>query len=116
MKTKRRYEGYLMIDHRDSPGISPEFAAQNNLPVGVRGGQLFESAIAVCNHCGSDVLLHPDRSRPREWCSRCDSYICDNCGAAAKVGAPHVTYMQSLEDAYEELVKGLIIKKKESNP
>ena len=102
-----------MIDHRDSPGISADFAADNNLPVGVQGGQLFESAIAVCHHCGSDVLLHPDRSRPREWCRKCDAYICDNCGAAAKAGAPHVTYMQQFEDAYEEIARNLYITRKE---
>jgi hypothetical protein len=81
MLSKRSLEGYLMVDHRNSPGITEadlltvpkerrgEFQAQRGL---------FESATIRCCHCGTMVILNPDRSRPRGYCSRCDHYVCDN--------------------------------------
>ena len=51
-----------------------------------------------CNHCGSHVIPNPDRRRSREWCSTCDSYICDWCGMARKeAGYVHRT-IQELDD------------------
>ena len=97
MRTKRAREGYVLIDHRNSPGISREFIARSGIDApAVAGGTAFESAIAVCNHCHSDVILNPDRSRPREWCPRCDSYICDTCAAARRAGAACVTAEEKL--------------------
>ena len=66
-------EGYLMIDHRESPGMPPGH--------GVVAGQLFESAIMGCKHCRAVVVLNPLRTRERARCTRCDGYICDPCAA-----------------------------------
>lgn len=68
MKTKRNLEGYLLIDHRNSPGVSGDHPT----------GSIFESATITCSHCGSVVVLNPNRTRPRHWCGKCDHYICDN--------------------------------------
>ena len=82
MASQRAREGYVQIDHRNSPGISPELVREINLKSGkgfpeVPEGMNFESATRVCCHCGTPVLLNPDRSRPRGYCRRCDAYHCD---------------------------------------
>jgi len=76
--TKRRREGWLMIDNRNGPGVSAEFvqASGTNAPI-VGAGICYESAIITCAHCGGTVILNPDRSRPRGYCQSCDHYVCD---------------------------------------
>jgi hypothetical protein len=67
-------EGYLMIDHRASPGIP-------GTPM--REGSLFEAATLRCSHCGCVQIKRPDRVRPRASCVKCGGgYICDACHAA----------------------------------
>jgi hypothetical protein len=77
MKTKRRQEGHLLIDHRGSPGVSEALTHAAGLP-GSAGKGVFESATVRCSHCHATVILNPDRSRPRGWCASCDGYVCDN--------------------------------------
>lgn len=104
MKTKRSREGCLLIDHRNSPGITPEFIRANNLDApAVGSGVTYESALSVCGHCQADVILNPNRSRERGWCWSCDSYICDNCNAAKAAGAACMPFMRRLERAFERL-------------
>lgn len=106
MRTKRSQEAYLLIDHRNSPGVTPEFMCANKLDVpAVGAGQVFESAMTVCGHCGANVILNPDRSRAREWCWNCDSYLCDGCGGARKAGAACVPVKKKLSDAYDALMR-----------
>ena len=66
MKSKRRQEGYLLIDHRASPGtqLVPE-------------GTIYETPTVTCSHCGAIVILSPTRKRPRHYCAKCDHYVCD---------------------------------------
>lgn len=79
MRSKRRREGYLMIDHRFSPGVDAELIKASGLDAPIVGpGALFESATVRCCHCGTVVILNPDRSRERGHCKRCDHYVCDN--------------------------------------
>lgn len=82
MRSQRSREGFLTIDHTASPGVSADVlrAAGIEGPA-VPGGTLFESATASCSHCTVAVILNPDRSRPRNYCARCDHYICDLCAA-----------------------------------
>lgn len=81
MISKKRHEGYLLIDHRNSPGVSAEFIAQAGLGTPVVGpGQTLEAATISCSHCQGMVILNPLRTRPRNWCYKCDHYICDNPG------------------------------------
>ena len=78
MKTsKRKFEGCVIIDHRESPGLTPE-QVQGHGPV-VGKGELFESATATCVHCQAVVVLNPLRTRPRHYCQKCDDYQCDLC-------------------------------------
>lgn len=60
MRTKRSHEGYLLIDHRATHEGT------------------FESATITCAHCHRIVVLNPQRTRERGYCSRCDHYICDS--------------------------------------
>jgi hypothetical protein len=64
--SQRDLENYLMIDNR------------------ANGGGLMETAVSRCSHCHAQVVLNPDRTRPREYCSKCDKYICDGCAATRK--------------------------------
>lgn len=86
MSSKKRHEGYLMVDHRNSPGVSEELireaiAGGINCPVYSSGpGQLSEVGFVSCSHCGITVVLNPKRTRPRGYCAKCDHYICDNPG------------------------------------
>ena len=76
MLTQRSREGYLLIDHSDSPGVTAEFV-RGLAPV-VGAGQKYESATKTCVHCNGIVILNPDRSRQRGFCRKCNSYVCDN--------------------------------------
>jgi len=78
--SKRRHEGYLMIDHRFSPGLPAGMATAAGLkPEEGRG--LYESATYTCSHCQTIVIIKPDRSRERGYCRKCDHHVCDACEA-----------------------------------
>lgn len=81
-RLKRQKEGYLLIDHKDSPGVPEELiraaiAAGKPAAPAVRSGQTYESATITCCHCNRVVILNPDRKRARGYCAKCDHYVCD---------------------------------------
>lgn len=76
-------EGYLMIDHRASPGLTEEAARQSGLDPRYCGeGKLLEAATLTCSHCRIAVVKNPLRTRERPFCRKCMHYICDFCAAA----------------------------------
>jgi hypothetical protein len=77
---KRSQEGYFMLDHSQVEGFSDAFAVSHGLPPGAGKG-LFEAPTYTCSHCQSVVVMNPKRNRERAYCSGCDHYICDGCGA-----------------------------------
>lgn len=80
MKTsKRKFEGEMIIDHTDSPGITPEQAQGRGPAVGK--GELWRSATYSCVHCQAVVIINPLRTRARGYCQKCDDYQCDACAA-----------------------------------
>jgi hypothetical protein len=79
VRTKRSREGELLIDHRASPGLTAEQVGA--FAPAVPKGEVYESAVSVCAHCQAAVILEPKRTRAREWCAKCDRYICDDCAA-----------------------------------
>lgn len=97
---KHIHEGYIMIDHRASPGFTQEEALMFGYhPDHVKAGQLFETKTNHCNHCGTVVIINPERTRERAKCQPCNMYICDNCGLEMKLpGYVHKTYKQKLND------------------
>lgn len=99
MKSKRLHEGELLIDHRNSPGVSEEFIRASGLDMpAVGAGQTYESATITCAHCQSIVVLNPNRSRERGWCRKCDAYMCDLC-AALKTCRP---FKQLVDEIYDQ--------------
>ncbi len=80
MITQKSKESYLFVDHRASPGLSPEMARRMGYPAGsVSEGKLLEIATLRCCHCRTHNIKNPDRIRPRETCFKCNHYVCDFC-------------------------------------
>jgi hypothetical protein len=102
MKSERSKEGWLMLDHRFSPGL-PEglvHASYPDLPVNAGKG-LFEAPTKSCYHCQAMVVLNPKRQRERAKCPSCRQYICDNCGAAMLHGAACRPFEQWADETLE---------------
>ena len=79
MPSKRRHEGWLMVDHRNSPGVPFNPALVGKPPaLIVPHSQMLESATVTCSHCNVVVVLNPQRTRERGYCPKCDHYVCDS--------------------------------------
>jgi hypothetical protein len=76
--SKFSQEGYLLLDNRQSPGISKEFiqASGKKVPF-VPEGTLGEFSTITCSHCHAIVILNPLRNRTRGYCAKCDHFVCD---------------------------------------
>lgn len=99
MFSKRELEGYLLIDHRESPGITQAEAAQagrGTIPVGK--GMRFESATTSCSNCRRLIVINPLRTRERFYCQKCDSYHCDECAGLTKITGVCKTMKQRLDE------------------
>jgi hypothetical protein len=92
-------EGELELDHKASPGLPPGAARLRGFdPMDVREGSVHRVATAYCPHCGSHVVLNPERLRARNMCMKCNSYICDYCAAATHdADYVHLTFMEIVE-------------------
>lgn len=80
MNSMRAFEGEVLIDHRDSPGIPAHLEVAMGLRPGDTRGK-FECAVVTCKHCQRQIMMRPDRSRERGRCRGCNRYICDPCTA-----------------------------------
>src|SRR5262249_276454 len=78
---QRTHEGYLMVDHRASPGLPPEIARRAGYdPAQCGEGKMYETATIGCCHCGIAVVKNPFRTRERAKCHKCEGrYVCDFC-------------------------------------
>lgn len=80
--TKKTHEGVMFVDHRASPGLTPEQAIKFGYhPSQVAEGKVFEAATLTCNHCQRTLVKNPLRVRERAHCLQCNRYICDWCDA-----------------------------------
>lgn len=107
--SKRDLEGYVRIDHRDGPGLSVDhrFAAGLPLNMPVGQGMLLEAPTLTCSHCQTVVIINPDRARERAYCSYCDHYICDGCGAAMRApGYVHRSFKQIADEFRARAARG----------
>ena len=106
MSSKRRHEGYLLMDNRDSPGISDELirAVGPPLPPGAGRG-VFEAPTITCSHCQVVVVLNPARVRDRAYCAKCDHYVCDLCGAALAQTGVCKPFAQVIEEVQEQAAR-----------
>ena len=82
---KTSHDGELMLDHRASPGFTPEQARALGLPPELVGeGKQMHAPTLGCPHCGGHVVLNPQRKRPRAHCYKCSQYICDSCAGVMR--------------------------------
>ena len=106
MTFRHAKEGYLLIDNRESPGVSPEFVHRSgqNAPIAT-SGTLYESATITCCHCNRVVILNPDRKRPRGYCAKCDHYVCDSSAC----GLNCTPFRKLIEQLQEQAARKLIL-------
>lgn len=100
MSSLRRHEGYLSIDHRESPGLSEAAVHGAGLPPGAGSG-LFEAPTYTCSHCCRVVIVNPLRTRAREWCAKCDKIICDDCSRVMAATGECKPFKQIVEEIQE---------------
>lgn len=96
--TLRDTEGYVRIDHRESPGIEGHPFANR--------GQFFEAPTFGCPYCQRVVIVNPKRTRDREYCPKLHRYICDECGAKRKLGIELKPITQQIDEYLTKLSKG----------
>lgn len=109
---ERTKEGYLMIDHRASPGLPEDVARANGLDPKLCGeGKLFEAASLTCSHCKCSVVKNPLRMRERHKCAKCGwHYICDFCAAAAsQSGYDHAPFEKIAEEALRQQASSVVV-------
>ena len=99
MFNRRSLEGYLMIDHRESPGLD-----HPTMPIGKE--TFFESATINCSHCERMVVLNPQRTRERAYCPKCDAYLCDACGAERVRTGVCKPFKQVIDEFIDAAAKG----------
>ena len=100
ISNKQLHEGYLMLDHRASPGLTPEEAVSLGYDISASGEKLYEAKTNHCSHCATVVIMNPNRTRERAYCQACSKYICDNCGIAMRLpDYVHKTYKQQIDES-----------------
>lgn len=88
MKTLTHGAGYLVIDHTDSPGLTPADVSGIPGAIATPAGQVLERDVMTCSHCQRAVVLNPGRVRARAVCPKCHHFVCDSCEAIrVKTGA-----------------------------
>ncbi len=85
MFSQREREGYLQIDHRESPGVTAIAPPHPDVPIVGRGVN-YQTATCRCSQCHRLILMNPLRTRPRNYCAKCNSYHCDACTATNPYG------------------------------
>lgn len=107
MSSLKRHEGYLVVDHSASPGLTPEQARQMGYdPTHAGEGKVLEQATLTCMHCKTPYLKNYFRERPREYCRKCDHYICDPCAYVASLpDYVHHTFEKVRDKIFESAIK-----------
>jgi hypothetical protein len=95
-------ESYLLIDHSDSPGLTGDQCARAGIPA--HAHEIFAKGVKAefgtksCSHCQRQIVLRPERVRPRHFCPKCDKYICDNCHVNFALTFECVPFKKRIED------------------
>lgn len=107
MPSKTNREGYLLIDHRYSPGLP---ASDGFDPEIFGPGRTFESGMWQCSHCQRGIVKNPLRQRARAYCAKCDHYICDNCETNRHLtGGECRPFRQIADEAQEAAVRNILL-------
>lgn len=99
--------GYLLIDHRNSPGVTPDFIRscgkdpKDFLVVGE--GKVLESDTLTCSHCQKVVLMSPTRKRARAMCGKCNKFICDECSGSLFMTGECTSVRVTIEKKQEQI-------------
>ena len=104
MSSRRRQEGYLLVDHRASPGLDADALQSRGLHPGMGRGT-FESSTITCSHCQRVVVMNPDRSRERGYCQKCDHYVCDTCNLVRVQTGECRNYRAFLDQLNDKVVR-----------
>lgn len=101
-------KGYILVDHRASPGLPPDIAiACGYHPDQVGEGKILEANTLTCSHCKGVQIMNPLRTRERGHCFKCNHYICDTCWAQSRLpDYSHTPYEKKAEDIINAVVKG----------
>lgn len=93
------HEGEIEIDHSASPGMPEQAAIKFSLdPSLTKEGKVYRAPTLGCIHCGGVVILNPMRTRNRNFCPKCNRYICDSCHAVMQQpDYQHRTFLQVAE-------------------
>lgn len=111
MPSLKRFEGELTVDHRASVGLPPDIAKQCGYdPALCKEGGFFEVATLTCPHCKMAYVKNQFRIRPREYCKKCDHYICDFCYADSQMaGYVHTPFEKVAHAAMEAAQRGEVL-------
>lgn len=92
MASLRRHEGLMVRDDR------------------VSGGAFIECPTYTCHHCQNVVIMNPLRTRSREYCPKCDHFICDGCGLKRKLdGGDCLPLKKVMDELGNAAAKGLTV-------
>jgi hypothetical protein len=99
--------GYLMVDHRASPGLTKQEALQAGYDPKLAGeGKVYEADTMTCSHCKNVVVKNPMRTRDRPYCRQCDHYICDVCAVKAKTEDVHMPFAKFIDLTLKQATLG----------
>jgi|SRR5882672_267683 len=112
MFSKRDLEGYLEIDHRESPGFTSEeanAAGLRRVATDVGKGTRAQIPVVNCSHCQMHIIMNPLRTRDRAYCPKCDRYICDRCEMVRVAsGGLCKPFTQVVDEFMEAAAKGML--------
>ena len=104
MRTQRSREGYLLIDHRNSPGVDRDSSIPGSPIVGA--GKMAELPTLTCLHCQKVQIMNPARTRARPFCAKCNGYICDACSAIQASSTEHMPFAKKADILQEAALRG----------
>jgi hypothetical protein len=107
--SQRRQQGYLMVDHRASPGLTEDVSrALGYDPKLTSEGKLYEADTMTCAHCKCVVVKNPNRLRARHYCMKCGGeYICDGCAfKATQADYIHTPFVAVVENHLRQAALG----------
>jgi hypothetical protein len=103
MRRLDQREGYLLIDHTASPGVSKaDLDKLGMVGPAVGEGQKLELKTFTCSHCQGVVIMNPERTRERASCHKCYARICDKCAATGECSP----FEKKVETTFNHLIHG----------
>lgn len=105
MKYMSYQKGEMYLDNRNCPDLILPGIPGLGGPRIIKGGTILEIAIATCSHCHFEIVLNPNRVRPRGYCAKCHHYICDKPGCSVEC----IPMDKILDDIMEDSARNLNI-------